>query len=437
MISQLLLGLSILVILHEAGHFFAARMFGIKVEKFYLFFDAWNISLLKFKKGDTEYGIGWLPLGGYVKIAGMIDESLDKDQLDTPIEPHEFRSKPAWQRLIVMVGGVIVNALLGIIIFSGVLFYFGEKYIPMTSLKHGIVASQLAHEVGINTGDKIIAINDRPAERFNDIYSSDLLLTQNSTVTLSRNDSVFKITLPSDFASTFIDAEKTSFLLPRTTFSVAEVIKGNPGYEAGLRSGDSIVGINEIPIRYYDEAQLALKSFAGKQINLTVMRENAPVVLKPVISEDGTLGFYPKAEEFNFRFTEFSLLSAIPAGYNMAYKTLSDNVKGFGKMFSGDIPVSKSLGGPIAIAKKMYGGIWDWYRFWVTTALLSIVLAFMNLLPIPALDGGHVVFLIIEMITGKPVGEKTLMVAQYFGMILLLSLMVFVFGNDIWQHLIK
>lgn len=433
----MLLGLSILVLLHEWGHFAAARAFKIRVEKFYVFFDAWGKKLFSFKKGDTEYGIGWLPLGGYVKITGMVDESLDTAQLQQEVQPYEFRSKPAWQRLIVMLGGVTVNALLGIIIFSGILMYWGEKYIPANSLKHGIVASELAQEIGIQTGDQIISINDKPFERLDELVSSEVLLGDKVNIGLARNGQDVTIELPSDFTKRLLETDKASFLAPRMTFTVGEVMKGMPAYEAGLQMGDVITGINGTPVAFFDELQGALLANKGKKVALEVSRGGESKTLELTVSDAGTIGFYPEAEALETATKSYGLLAAIPAGTRMAWKVIADNVKGFGKVFSGDIPVEKSIGGPIAIAKKMYGGVWDWYRFWMTTGLLSMVLAFMNLLPIPALDGGHVVFLLIEMAIGRPVGEKVMLAAQYVGMVLVISLMVFAFGNDIWQHLLK
>jgi len=433
----MLLGLSILVLLHEWGHFAAARAFKIRVEKFYVFFDAWGKKLFSFKKGDTEYGIGWLPLGGYVKITGMVDESLDTAQLQQEVQPYEFRSKPAWQRLIVMLGGVTVNAILGIIIFTGILMYWGEKYVPASALKNGVVASELAQEIGIQTGDQIISINGKPFERLDELVSSEVLLGDKVSLGLARSGQDVNIELPADFTKRLLETDKTAFLTPRISFTVGEVMKGMPAYEAGLQMGDVITAINGSPINYFDELQSALQTNKGKQVELAVSRSGETKILALTVSEAGTIGFYPEAEALETATEEYGLISAIPAGAQMAWKVIADNVKGFGKVFSGDIPVEKSIGGPIAIAKKMYGGVWDWYRFWMTTGLLSMVLAFMNLLPIPALDGGHVVFLIIEMIIGRPVGEKVMLAAQYVGMVLVISLMVFAFGNDIWQHLLK
>ncbi len=437
MIAQMLLGLSILVLLHEWGHFVTARAFKIRVEKFYVFFDAWGKKLFSFKKGDTEYGIGWLPLGGYVKITGMVDESLDTAQLKNVPEPYEFRSKPAWQRLIVMLGGVTVNAILGVIIFAGILMYWGEKFIPNSELKHGIVASALAQEVGLQTGDKLVSINGEAVIKFDDIMSSKVLLGSDVAITVDRNGAPVNIVLPNDFTKRLLNSDKSGFVIPRMAFKVGEVMPNMPAAEAGLMIGDEITAINGEAISFFDELQSSLQTLKGQTIQMDVLRAGKPASLNVSVSEAGTIGFYPELEVMETSFKKYGFFESIPAGATLAWNVISDNIKGFGKVFSGDIPVEKSLGGPIAIAKKMYGGVWDWYRFWMTTGLLSMILAFMNLLPIPALDGGHVVFLLIEMAIGKPVSEKVMLAAQYVGMILVISLMVFAFGNDIWQHLLN
>jgi len=437
MISQLILGLSLLVFLHELGHFVAARAFGIRVEKFFIFFDAWGFKLFSFKIGDTEYGIGWLPLGGYVKIAGMIDESLDTGQLNTTPKPWEFRTKPAWQRLIVMLGGVTVNAILGVVIFSGMLMYWGEKFIPNDALKYGIVASPVAQEIGLRNGDKFVAINGKPVTRFDQVISSDVLLGSDVVLEVDRSGITEKIIIPRDFTARLLEEDKSLFAKPRLPFAVGELAKGMPAAEEGIREGDRILRVGSAPIAYFNDLQEALLVNAGQKTVLTIGRGTDTLLLTASITEAGTLGFFPVVEELEIGFNQYTFLESIPAGASMAWKVITDNLKGFGKIFSGDIPVEKSLGGPIAIAKKMYGGEWDWYRFWMTTGLLSMILAFMNLLPIPALDGGHVVFLLFEMALRRPLPEKVLMAAQYVGMVILISLMVFAFGNDIWQHILK
>lgn len=437
MIAQMILGLSLLVFLHELGHFLAARAFGIRVEKFYIFFDAWGFKLFSFKMGDTEYGIGWLPLGGYVKIAGMVDESLDTNQLNQQPEDWEFRTKPAWQRLIVMLGGVTVNALLGVVIFAGMLMYWGEKYIPNDALKYGIVASPIAKEVGLQDGDKLVSINGKQVVRFDEIIGSDVLLGNQVVIEVLRAGEKHRIELPNDFTARLLESEKSLFVQPRLPFTVGELAKGMPAEAAGLATGDKILRVNENPVPFFNDLQAALQANAGKPIEMAVLRGQDTLQLQANVTEAGTLGFFPITETLETGFKQYGFFSSIPAGASMAWKVIADNVKGFGKIFSGDIPVEKSLGGPIAIAKKMYGGEWDWYRFWMTTGLLSMILAFMNLLPIPALDGGHVVFLLFEMIMRRPLPEKVLVFAQYVGMFILISLMVFAFGNDIWQHILK
>jgi len=438
MTTQLILGLCLLVLLHEWGHYYAARIFGIRVEKFYVFVDAWGKKLFSFRRGDTEFGLGWLPIGGYVKIAGMVDESVDKDQLAAPPKPDEFRSKPAWQRLIVMIGGVTVNAILGIFLFAMILWYWGEQKTPMQSLPHGLATTNFAEDLGLKAGDRINSVNGKPVQYLEDLYSTDYLLQSEVNLEISRDSQTLLLKLPGDFFRQFLEQDKGLFLTPRMRFAVGEVAAGMPAQKAGVLDGDSIVAINGQGIMYFDEVQKILKANKSRICTLSLRRSGAGPVDVPVkVSEQGTIGFYPAMEQIPTQTVRYSVLSALPAGARMGWKTISDNLKGFGMIFRGEVPVEKSLGGPIAIAKKMYGGIWDWQRFWTTTALLSMVLAIMNLLPIPALDGGHVVFLMVEMITGRPLSEKFLMAAQYVGMVLLILLMVFAFGNDLLQHVFR
>jgi regulator of sigma E protease len=438
MTSQLILGLCLLVLLHEWGHYYAARVFGIRVEKFYVFVDAWGKKLFSFRKGDTEFGLGWLPIGGYVKIAGMVDESVDKQQLAAPAKPDEFRSKPAWQRLIVMIGGVTVNALLGILLFAMVLWYWGQQKIPMNSLPHGLATNTFAEELGLQPGDKLYAVNRKPVLYFEDLYSPEYLLQSSVVLEINRDQRSLELKLPSDFFRQFLEQDQSMFLTPRMRFAVGEVAVGMPAQQAGIRDGDSIVAINDQRVQYFDEVQKILKNNKSRICTLSIRRSGGSLVNLPVkVSEQGTIGFYPVMEQIPTQTVRYSVLAALPAGARMGWKTISDNLKGFGMIFRGEVPVEKSLGGPIAIAKKMYGGIWDWQRFWTTTALLSMILAIMNLLPIPALDGGHVVFLLVEMVTGRPLSEKFLIAAQYAGMVLLIALMVFAFGNDLAQHVFR
>jgi|LakMenE18May11ns_1017448.scaffolds.fasta_scaffold9912744_2 regulator of sigma E protease len=430
MTAQLILGISILVILHEFGHYLAARAFGIKVEKFYLFFDAWGIKLFSFKVGDTEWGIGWLPLGGYVKIAGMIDESMDKEAMKQAPQPWEFRSKPAWQRLIVMIGGVVVNIVTGIVIFAMMSYAYGEKYIKNESVKNGIVPSELAKEYGFEVGDKLISVNGAPIARFEDALKIEHILSEGVNYKIERNGSQIEIALPADFVKKFGD-EKKDFFLPRMQFYVNEITPSYNADKAGLKVGDVITQINDSAFTFFDEFQGILKIHTGKEIVFHVLRGTENLELTVQVDEAGRVGFKPDSKDFEYELVNYSFFGSFPAGYNKAVETIDAQIKGWAKIFKGDIAVNKAVQGPIGIA-KFYGGEWIWSRFWMLTALISLGLAFMNILPIPALDGGHVIFLLVEMVIGRPLSEKFLETVQYIGMILLLSLMVLIFGNDIW-----
>lgn len=430
MAAQLILGISILVILHEFGHYLAAKAFGIKVEKFYLFFDAWGVKLFSFKIGETEWGMGWLPLGGYVKIAGMIDESMDKEAMKQPAQPWEFRSKPAWQRLIVMIGGVVVNIVTGVVIFAMMSYHYGEKYIQNSSVNNGIFPSEMAKDCGFQVGDKLVNVNGTPIVRFEDALKIKHILGTGVSYEVERNGQKMEVKLPSDFASKFSDA-KADFFLPRMHFYVAELTPGTAAEKAGLLVNDVITKIDTTSFEFFDEFQALLKANAGKEIALSVTRNNSLVAIKVKVDETGRIGFKPDSKDFTYETVNYGFFESFPAGWNKAVETIDAQIKGWGKIFRGDIAVNKAVQGPIGIA-KFYGGEWIWSRFWLFTALISLGLAFMNILPIPALDGGHVIFLLVEMIIGRPLSEKFLETAQYAGMIILLSLMVLIFGNDIW-----
>lgn len=437
MVGQLILGLSILVILHELGHFLAARAFGIKVEKFYLFFDAWNFSLFKFNYKGVEYGIGWLPLGGYVKIAGMIDESMDTEQMAGPPQPWEFRSKPAWQRLIVMLGGIIVNIILGVFIFWMLTAKEGENFVPNANIQYGIVPGEIGQKMGLKAGDKITAVNNEPVERFEELFTSKVLL-DNSELTVQRGDSSFKVTVPKGILNDVSDHGIEQFIsrLPRSTFTVDSIMPNSGAAKAGLAKGDSIVAVNNVPLRFYDELQSTLKNNKSKVVDIAVARGDSTRHLMANVSPEGTIGFYP---DFNLPAdvtVNHGLIGSFPIGASRAWTTLVDDVKGLSKIATGDVKFSKAVGGPVAIA-NMFGTRLDWLHFWNLVAVLSMVLAITNLLPIPALDGGHAVFLIIEMIKGKPLSDKFLERAQVVGFVLLITLMVFVFGNDIMKQVMK
>ena len=440
MVGQLILGLSILVILHELGHFLAARAFGIKVDKFYLFFDAWNISLFKFNYKGVEYGIGWLPLGGYVKIAGMIDESMDTEQLAGPPQPWEFRSKPAWQRLIVMLAGVTVNIILGIFIFWILTIKYGETYIPNSEIKYGIVTGKIGTKIGLQTGDKITAINGKPVLRFEELTGTQVLLG-NTNLTVLRNGQLLNVRVPGNLINDLSDygsdgIEQFISRLPRIKFAVETVAPNSGAQKVGLKSGDSIVAINNSPVAFFDQLQSQLQQNKNKEVLLSIKRNGNVFQKTAQIDKEGVLGFIPKGDLPEEKRLTFGFFGSFPVGASKAWGTFSDNAKGLGKVFKGEVKFNKAVQGPVAIA-TMFGTHIDWVRFWSLVGFLSMVLALTNLLPIPALDGGHAMFLIIEMIKGKPLSDKFLERAQIVGFVLLITLMVFVFGNDIVKQITK
>jgi regulator of sigma E protease len=437
MVGQLILGLSILVILHELGHFLAARAFGIKVEKFYLFFDAWGFSLFKFNYKGVEYGIGWLPLGGYVKIAGMIDESMDTEQLAGPAQPWEFRSKPAWQRLIVMLGGIIVNIVLGIFIFWMLTARLGDSYISNSSIKYGIVPGTIGKKMGLMAGDKITAVNGKPVDRFEELTSAKVLL-DHTVLTIQRDGKTFNLTVPANIINDLSDYGIEQFIssFPRTTFAVDSVVPESNAQNAGLLKGDSVIAVNETPIRFYDQFQEQIKANPNKLVALTVRRGGETLKLESHVTSEGTIGISIKPDIPDEKTINYGFFGSLPVGATKAWGTFSNNAKAIGKVFKGEAKFNKVVGGPVAIA-TLFGTHIDWIRFWNLVGFLSMVLAFTNLLPIPALDGGHAIFLLIEMVKGKPLSDKFLERAQIVGFVLLISLMVFVFGNDIVKQVLK
>lgn len=451
MTAQVLLSLSILIVVHEWGHFIAARKFNIKVEKFYLFFDflfpmanVLNFSLFKFKKGDTEYGLGWFPLGGYVKIAGMVDESMDKEQMKSAPEPWEFRSKPAWQRLIVMLGGIIVNVIVGVLIFIGLAFFLGETYLPnkYVNTHGGIQALELAQQIGLKTGDQIININGKTFEDFLEVSQPDALLADDAYYTVLRDGNEMKISIPENFIENFNSKESAmSFVAPRMEPVVGEVTEKylfkdsvevtTIAHKVGLQKGDRFLEVNGQPIHYQDEINTAVRGKAMDTLHFKIQRGGEVLSFSENFKGQERIGFFPQGiDKKEFAFIQYGVGASILVGTKNAFGVIINQVKAFGKIFTGKLSLSKSLSGPIGIAKA-YGGTWDWERFWRMTGLLSMVLAFMNLLPIPALDGGYVMFLLYEMITGKEASEKFFETALKIGFAILIVLMVFVFYNDI------
>jgi regulator of sigma E protease len=426
MAAQLIAGLSILVLIHEFGHFIAAIAFGIKVDKFYLFFDAWGFKLFKFKKGNTEYGIGWLPLGGYVKIAGMVDESMDKEQLKQPVQPWEFRAKPAWQRLIVMLAGVIMNTILGIIIFTGILMHYGKAYLPNDEIKTGIYAYQSGRDAGFKTGDKIIAINGNKLERFSDVVSTRVLF--GARITVNRNGKTMDVLLTDTLYKAFKDGGKELFINAHNyPLVVDSVIPGKGSFIGGMLKKDKILTLDTFNIASFGDFAENIHKYSGKTVAINVLRLNNIVTLNIFVDKAGTIGI---VHRIPYKDKKYSFLTALKFGYSDAIEVLASNAKGLGKVFSGKIKARDSIGGPIAIA-QIYGAIWDWSKFWFITGLLSMILALMNILPIPALDGGHVIFLIIEAVSGRKFSDNFMEKAQIVGMIILFALMAFAVGNDL------
>ena len=433
---QLIMSLSILVVLHELGHFIPAKLFKTKVEKFYLFFDPY-FSLVKKKIGDTEYGIGWLPLGGYVKISGMIDESMDKDQMQKPPQPWEFRAKPAWQRLIIMLGGVFVNLLLGIFIYSMTLYSYGDRFLPNNNVVDGLwCVDSLSNEIGFQTGDKIISIDGKPVKRFSSILEKMVTAKE---VNVERESAIERIDIPNDFIEKLISSEKTMLFYPRIPAIVSSFIEGSDCQKAGLKIKDKIIGINNEEIKYHDQVSGVLEKYKDSVVSIKILRDNELFSFQTNVSAKGTIGYYPALlsfdqledlEVYKMERSSYSFLASFPAGYNKAMDKLGGYIAQFKLILSPSSGAYKGVGGFGAIG-SLFPAEWDWQRFWNLTAFLSLMLAFMNILPIPALDGGHVMFLIYEIIIGRPAPEKFMEYAQVFGMIILLSLLVFANGNDI------
>ncbi len=437
---QFFAALGLIVTLHELGHFLAARAFGIKVEKFYLFFDAFGVKLFKFKRGDTEYGIGWLPLGGYVKIAGMVDESLDKDQLKAEPEPWEFRSKPAWQRLIVMVGGVVVNVILGIVIISGLIFSQGESYVPTSAINErgGIYVSPEAQKWGLKTGDQITALNGEKVDNLMGSFMNPEFLTNSrKVITLTRANETITLTLPDNIENSFSMSSELPLIAPRYQFNVKQVVGGSPAAKAGVLDGDAFVSVDSQAFGSFFEFKELLTKKAGQTAVFALKSADGTSRNTYItISETGTLGFQPNIMGFEGaeKKISYSAGTSLVMGTQKSYDLIAANARGLGKVVSGKVDAKNSLAGPIGIA-QMYGPTWDWINFWTLTATISLALALMNILPIPALDGGHVMFLLYEIITRRPVNERVLYIGQIIGMAVLLSLFVFIFWVDISRAL--
>lgn len=430
--AQLLLSLSILIILHELGHFIPAKLFKTRVEKFYLFFDPW-FSLLKFKKGDTEYGLGWLPLGGYVKISGMIDESMDKEQMAKPAEPYEFRSKPAWQRLIIMVGGVTVNLILGFLIYSMVLFVWGKERLPLENMTQGVYVDSTLVPFGLQDGDRILRLNDGNVRYFEEL-GKEILINGARSLEIERAGQKMTVNLPDTVEKVLLANEVKMLFSPMYPFEVDSIIEGQNAEKAGLQKDDRILSIAGIATPGPVEGIKAFQANKGEMVEMVVLRNNDSVQLNVQVTDAGTIGFGVRPMDA-FMETEtykYSFWSAIPAGVQETGDILSNYISSMKLVFTKE--GASQIGGFGAIG-GLFPAQWNWQVFWSMTAFLSLILAFMNILPIPALDGGHVMFLLYEIITGRKPGDKFLEYAQMVGMILLFGLLIFANGNDILRAL--
>jgi len=434
MTAQLLLSLSILVALHEFGHLITAKFFKMRVEKYYIGFPP---KVFSFMWRGTEYGWGALPLGGFVKISGMIDESMDKAAMNSEPQPWEFRSKPAWQRLIVMLGGIIMNVITGIVIFSLILLIIGDKSIPLSSAKFGIVTNDVAKQIGLKDFDQIIALNGKKIETFEDIYQPEAIVNSGSYYTILRNGVEMKIELPANLADRLSDkTEQKSFIIPVMPFKVGKVKSGMPAASADIREGDSLLRLNGTSIQFFHILQEQLKANAGKKVTITLWRAGQEIDKELEVSSEGLLGFQPVSTLQTTQKT-YPFGEAVAKGTEQAFDIVWLNIAGFGKMFKGELNPANAVQGPIGMAQSLFGAQWNWENFWRMTGVLSMALAFMNLLPIPALDGGHVVFLLYEMISRRKPNDKVLERAQMVGMALLLTLIVLVFFNDIRNLFVK
>ena len=480
-IIQLLLALSILIFVHELGHFMAAKAFKVRVDKFYLFFD-WGFSLVRVKRvngklrwcffsknvpekytvteyrdaagkkqtkvdpidlskldpddwrtsDETEYGIGWFPLGGYNKIAGMIDESMDKEQMKQPPKEWEFRSKPAWQRFIIMVAGVFMNVVLAICIYIGLLSSYGEQYLPTSEVnKYGIAADSLAQEFGFRDGDKILSVNGKEIADFQRIQM-EMILAEAKTVEVERDGQIVVIELPKDATAKLLSSQDVNFISYRTPFVITDFSSGSVAQASGMEVGDVIVGVNNIPTPYYQDFVRHIKAFKNQDVTVSAVRDFDTLQFAMRLPEEGVIGVYcaPLSEYFNMGTVEYTFWQAIPAGFSKTFTEISDYWKQLKLIFKPSTKAYESVGGFISIG-KIFPDTWVWSMFWRLTAFLSIALAVMNILPIPALDGGHILFLLYEIITRRKPSDKFMEIAEYIGLVLVLALLLFANGNDI------
>lgn len=429
--AQFFLSLSILIILHEMGHFAFAKLFNTRVEKFYLFFNPW-FALFKKQIGETEYGIGWLPLGGYVKISGMIDESMDKEQLKQPAKPYEFRSKPSWQRLLIMLGGVMVNFIFALIIYVGILYSWGETYLPVKNMTYGVMVDSTGMNLGLRNGDKILGIDGNEVENYLAIVH-DIVVNDAKTLQIERNGREMELELPKNTVASLL---KSQFpIIPRMPFYIDSFTdKDSLAYQSGLRRNDRVIGIAGVQTVFFDEFKSEIVSYKDEVVPIKVLRNDSDTIdLKLLVSNTSTIGVRPDfdlSRFFVFEEKRYTLLESIPAGISKGTKMASSYLKQLKLLFKPETKAYEEIGGFIKIG-SIFPSVWNWQVFWNMTAFLSIILAIMNLLPIPALDGGHVAFLLYEIISGRKPGDKFLEYAQVAGMVFLLSLLLYANGNDI------
>jgi regulator of sigma E protease len=429
--AQFIASFSILILLHEFGHFITAKWFGCRVEKFYLFFNPW-FSLFKKKKGETEYGLGWIPLGGYVKISGMIDESMDKEQMKLPPQPYEFRSKPAWQRLIIMLGGIIINIILAIVIFIFILWIWGKEYIPPSSAKYGLTVDSLAKTVGMQDGDLVLKVDTANVKDITSL-KGQIILSEATSLTVQRKDSLINLKLYDGLIRKLNTRSSGYFATIRFPFIVKSFAEGSNSEKAGLLANDRVIGINNIETFFYHEIQKAIKGKKNETIQVKLIRGKDTLVKPVQLDNKGMFGVGIRNLEdlgIETKYEKFTFLEAIPAGFRECWITLGRYMTGLRQLFTGKANPNESVGSVFSIG-SIYPKEWDWRIFWTLTAVFSIILAFMNILPIPGLDGGHALFTLAEIITGRKPSDKFLEYAQMVGMVLLMALMAYALGLDV------
>ncbi|MBQ2007637.1 MAG: RIP metalloprotease RseP [Alistipes sp.] len=429
-VVQFFMSLSLLVAIHEFGHFIVARIFKIRVEKFYIFFDPW-FSLFKWKRGETEYGLGWVPLGGYVKIAGMIDESMDLEQMQAPVQPWEFRAKPAWQRLCVMVAGVVMNILLAMIIYTGIRYVHGESYMANEDVKWGYEFNEAAERMGFRDGDKFISVDGEGLDDVNEMRSRLLLTEGDRTVTVERNGEQLSFTIPFDqLVEMRRNRDYEDLYMIRMPFIIDSVASAS-ALSAGLRAGDEVVACNGVEgVTAGMLTMDILPAHKGDTLAISVLRAGERVALSVPVNEEGKIGVMFRNNIFQPRTRTFTFLQAIPAGITLAVDTIADYWEQLKLIFQPKTKMYEELGGFISIG-NIFPSEWDWLQFWTMTAFLSVILGVMNILPIPGLDGGHALFTLWEIITGRKPSDKFLEIMQYIGLAILLVLVVYANGNDI------